>query len=81
MAQKILEKLDVLDEQAKILLARRIKKNYLQSHIKEKTLVTPLTFDYQSEFEEAIIATSTSKTVSESTENKSHGIKKTKSSH
>ncbi|XP_032971044.1 uncharacterized protein C1orf141 homolog isoform X1 [Rhinolophus ferrumequinum] len=78
MAQKILEKLDVLDEQAKILLARRIKKNYLQSHIKEKTLVTPLTFDYQSEFEEAIIATSTSKTVSESTENKSHGIKKTK---
>ncbi|XP_019586515.2 uncharacterized protein C1orf141 homolog [Rhinolophus sinicus] len=78
MAQKILEKLDILDEQEKILLARRIKKNYLQSHIKEKTLVTPLTFDCQSEFEEAIIAASTSKTVPESTENKSHGIKKTK---
>ncbi|XP_015976358.2 uncharacterized protein C1orf141 homolog [Rousettus aegyptiacus] len=78
MAEKVLEKLDVLDEQAKILLDRRVKKNNLQSHIKKKRFVTPLTFDFQLEFEEAFTATSTSTTTSKSTENKSHYIKKTK---
>ncbi|XP_058394243.1 uncharacterized protein C1orf141 homolog isoform X2 [Diceros bicornis minor] len=77
MAEKILKKLDVLDEQAKILLARRAKKNRLQNQVKKKTLVTPLTFDFQFEFEEAI-ATSTSKTVPKITEDKSCGFKKTK---
>uniref|UniRef100_A0A8C9K2S2 Chromosome 1 open reading frame 141 n=1 Tax=Panthera tigris altaica TaxID=74533 RepID=A0A8C9K2S2_PANTA len=77
MAEKILEKLDILDEQAKMLLARRAKKNRLQSQVKKKTLVTPLTFDFQLEFEEAI-APSTSKNVSRSTEDKSFGIKKPK---
>ncbi|XP_032450031.1 uncharacterized protein C1orf141 homolog [Lynx canadensis] len=75
MAEKILEKLDILDEQAKMLLAGRAKKNRLQSQVKKKTLVTPLTFDFQFEFEEAI-APSTSKNVSRSTEDKSFGIKK-----
>ena len=46
--------------------------------MKKKTSVAPLTFDFQLESEEAIIAKSTSMTVSKSTENKSHGIKKTK---
>ncbi|XP_054428168.1 uncharacterized protein C1orf141 homolog [Pteronotus mesoamericanus] len=78
MAEKILEKLDILNEHAKILLARRIKKNSLQSCIKKKTFVTPLTFDFQLEFEEAIIDKSTSMTVPKSTEDKSQGIKKTK---
>ncbi|ELK06240.1 hypothetical protein PAL_GLEAN10023846 [Pteropus alecto] len=78
MAEKVLEKLDVLDEQAKILLDRRVKKNNLQSHITKKRFVTPLTFDFQLEFEEAFTATSISKTISKSTENKSHHIKKTK---
>ncbi|XP_046940891.1 uncharacterized protein C1orf141 homolog [Lynx rufus] len=77
MAEKILEKLDILDEQAKMLLAGRAKKNRLQSQVKKKTLVTPLTFDFQVEFEEAI-APSTSKNVSRSTEDKSFGIKKPK---
>ncbi|XP_073089028.1 uncharacterized protein C1orf141 homolog isoform X2 [Manis javanica] len=52
-------------------------KNRLQNLAKKKTLVTPLTFDFQLEFEEAI-GTSTSKTVSKITEDKSYGIKKTK---
>ncbi|XP_053511358.1 uncharacterized protein C1orf141 homolog [Artibeus jamaicensis] len=78
MAEKIIEKLDNLNEYAKILLARRIKKNSLQGFIKEKTSVAPLVLDFQLESEEAIIAKSTSTTVSKSTENKSHGIKKTK---
>ncbi|XP_008583291.1 PREDICTED: uncharacterized protein C1orf141-like, partial [Galeopterus variegatus] len=73
---KILEKLDVLDKQAKIILAGRAKKNRLQSEGKKKTLVTPLTFDFQLEFEEAI-ATST-KAVSKVTEDKSCGIKRSK---
>ncbi|XP_070448937.1 uncharacterized protein C1orf141 homolog isoform X6 [Equus przewalskii] len=77
MAGKILEKLDVLDEQAKILLARRAKKNRLQSQVKKKTLVTPLTFDFQLEFEEPV-ATSTRKTVSKIAEHRSCGIKQTK---
>ncbi|XP_046501651.1 uncharacterized protein C1orf141 homolog isoform X2 [Equus quagga] len=77
MAGKILEKLDVLDEQAKILLARRAKKNRLQSQVKKKTLVTPLTFDFQLEFEEPV-ATSTRKTVSKIAEDRSCGIKQTK---
>uniref|UniRef100_A0A8C7AY96 Uncharacterized protein n=1 Tax=Neovison vison TaxID=452646 RepID=A0A8C7AY96_NEOVI len=55
MAEKILEKLDILDEQAKILLARRAKKNTLQSQGKKNTSVTPLTFDFQLEFEEDIV--------------------------
>ncbi|XP_062959709.1 uncharacterized protein C1orf141 homolog isoform X2 [Cynocephalus volans] len=77
MTEKILEKLNVLDKQAKIILAGRAKKNRLQSEGKKRTLVTPLTFDFQLEFEEAI-ATSTSKAESKVTEDKSCGIKKSK---
>ncbi|XP_077632480.1 uncharacterized protein C1orf141 homolog isoform X2 [Crocuta crocuta] len=77
MAERILEKLDILDKQEKIILAGREKKNRLQSQVKKKTLVTPLTFDLQLEFEEAI-APSTSQKVSRITEDKSCGIKKPK---
>nr|XP_025839050.1 uncharacterized protein C1orf141 homolog [Vulpes vulpes] len=77
MTEKILEKLDILDEQEKILLARRTKKNRLQSQGKKKTLVTPLTFDFQLEFEEDIVP-STSKKVPRITEDKSYSIKKPK---
>ncbi|XP_045657325.1 uncharacterized protein C1orf141 homolog [Ursus americanus] len=77
MAEKILEKLDILDEQAKILLARRAKKNRLQSQGKKKTSVTPLTFDFQLQFEEDIVP-SISKKVPRITEDKSYSIKKTK---
>uniref|UniRef100_A0A8C0RZ40 Uncharacterized protein n=1 Tax=Canis lupus familiaris TaxID=9615 RepID=A0A8C0RZ40_CANLF len=80
MTEKILEKLDILDEQEKILLARRTKKNRLQSQGKKKTLVTPLTFDFQLEFKEDIVP-STSKKVPRITEDKSYSIKKTKSSN
>ncbi|XP_016064273.1 PREDICTED: uncharacterized protein C1orf141 homolog [Miniopterus natalensis] len=78
MAEKIVKKLDVLNEQANTFLARRIKKNTLQSCVKKKTPIKPLTFDFQLEYEEAIIATPTSMTVSKRREDKSHGIKKTK---
>uniref|UniRef100_A0A8C8YQR7 Chromosome 1 open reading frame 141 n=1 Tax=Prolemur simus TaxID=1328070 RepID=A0A8C8YQR7_PROSS len=73
MAENILEKLDVLNKQAKIILARRAKKNRLQSEGRKKSLVIPLTFDFQSECEEAI-ATSASKSVSKISEDKSCGI-------
>ncbi|XP_038521788.1 uncharacterized protein C1orf141 homolog isoform X2 [Canis lupus familiaris] len=52
-------------------------KNRLQSQGKKKTLVTPLTFDFQLEFEEDIVP-STSKKVPRITEDKSYSIKKTK---
>uniref|UniRef100_A0A2K6FN38 Chromosome 1 open reading frame 141 n=1 Tax=Propithecus coquereli TaxID=379532 RepID=A0A2K6FN38_PROCO len=73
MAENILEKLDVLNKQAKIILARRAKKNRLQSEGRKKSSAIPLTFDFQSECEEAI-ATSTSKSVSKITQDKSCGI-------
>ncbi|XP_057572930.1 uncharacterized protein C1orf141 homolog isoform X1 [Hippopotamus amphibius kiboko] len=76
MAEKILEKLDILDEQAKTLLAVRAKKNCLQGKVK-KISVIPLTFDFQLEFEKDI-ATSISETESKITKDRSHGIKKTK---
>ncbi|XP_036112682.1 uncharacterized protein C1orf141 homolog [Molossus molossus] len=78
MAEAIIEKLDVLNEQAKILLDRRRKKNSLQSCIKKQTFITPLTFDFKLEFEEDIIATSAHLTVSKSREDKSHAIEKPK---
>ncbi|KAM7099110.1 uncharacterized protein C1orf141 homolog isoform 3-T4 [Molossus nigricans] len=78
MAEAIIEKLDVLNEQAKILLDRRRKKNSLQSYIKKQTFITPLTFDFKLEFEEDIIATSAYLTVSKSREDKSHAIEKPK---
>uniref|UniRef100_A0A8C8Z1N7 Chromosome 1 open reading frame 141 n=1 Tax=Prolemur simus TaxID=1328070 RepID=A0A8C8Z1N7_PROSS len=77
MAENILEKLDVLNKQAKIILARRAKKNRLQSEGRKKSLVIPLTFDFQSECEEAI-ATSASKSVSKISEDKSCGIESKK---
>ncbi|XP_006735499.2 uncharacterized protein C1orf141 homolog [Leptonychotes weddellii] len=77
MAEKILEKFDILDEQAKILLARRAKKNSLQSQGKKNTSVTPLTFDFHLEFEEAIVP-SISKKVPRITEDNSCRIKKAK---
>ncbi|XP_058159358.1 uncharacterized protein C1orf141 homolog [Dasypus novemcinctus] len=77
MAEKALEKLDILDQQAKILSAIRAKKNRLQSGGKKKTLVTPLTFDFQLEFEQDT-PTTTFKTVSKLTKEKSYGIKKQK---
>ncbi|XP_073752109.1 uncharacterized protein C1orf141 homolog [Callorhinus ursinus] len=77
MAEKILEKFDILDEQAKILLARRAKKNSLESQGKKNTSVTPLTFDFHLEFEEAIVP-SISKKVPRITEDNSYRIKKAK---
>ncbi|XP_053448575.1 uncharacterized protein C1orf141 homolog [Nycticebus coucang] len=52
MAEKILEKLSILDKQAKIILARRAKKNRLQNGRRKKILAKPLTFDFHLEFEE-----------------------------
>nr|XP_031321203.1 uncharacterized protein C1orf141 homolog isoform X2 [Camelus dromedarius] len=77
MAEKILEKLDILDEQAKAFLAIRAKKNNLQGQVRKKISVIPLTFDFQLEFEKAI-ATPISKTESKITKDRSHGINKTK---
>ncbi|EFB18297.1 hypothetical protein PANDA_010915, partial [Ailuropoda melanoleuca] len=51
--------------------------NRLQSQGKKKTSVTPLTFDFQLQFEEAIVP-SISKKVPRITEDKSYSIKKTK---
>nr|KAF6381342.1 hypothetical protein mPipKuh1_001741 [Pipistrellus kuhlii] len=78
MAERIVKKLEILNEQAKVLLATRIKENSVQSYIR-KTFVRPLTFDFQLESKEAISATSTSVTVSQSREDKPHSITKTKS--
>ncbi|XP_069335285.1 uncharacterized protein C1orf141 homolog [Eulemur rufifrons] len=77
MAENILEKLEVLNKQAKIILARRAKKNRLQSEGRKKSLVIPLTFDFQLECEEGI-ATSASKSVSKIPEDKSCGIESKK---
>ncbi|XP_030668359.1 uncharacterized protein C1orf141 homolog isoform X1 [Nomascus leucogenys] len=77
MAEKILEKLDVLDKQAEIILARRTKINRLQSEGRKTTMAIPLTFDFQLEFEEAL-ATSTSKAISKIKEDKSRSITKSK---
>ncbi|XP_075391962.1 uncharacterized protein C1orf141 homolog [Tenrec ecaudatus] len=54
MAQKILEKLDILDEQEKILLTKREKVNRLHYGGRKKSLNTPLTCDFQSESEPPI---------------------------
>ncbi|KAM9241763.1 uncharacterized protein C1orf141 homolog [Dugong dugon] len=75
MAAKILEKLDILNDQAKILLAQREKINRLRSGRRKKSLISPLTFDFQFEFEQPTTK-STLKTVSSITEDKSHDIKK-----
>uniref|UniRef100_A0A2K6R0Y9 Chromosome 1 open reading frame 141 n=2 Tax=Rhinopithecus roxellana TaxID=61622 RepID=A0A2K6R0Y9_RHIRO len=77
MAEKILEKLDVLDKQAEIILARRTKINRLQSEERKTTMAIPLTFDFQLEFAEAI-ATSASKAISKIKEDKSCSITKSK---
>ncbi|XP_055259215.1 LOW QUALITY PROTEIN: uncharacterized protein C1orf141 homolog [Moschus berezovskii] len=77
MAERVLEKLDILDEQAKTLLATRAKKNCLQSQVKKKISVIPLTFDFQLELEKDI-ATSMSKTNSKITKDRSYGTKKPK---
>ncbi|XP_052494105.1 uncharacterized protein C1orf141 homolog [Budorcas taxicolor] len=77
MAERVLEKLDILDEQAKTLLATRAKKNCLQSQVKRKISVIPLTFDFQLELEKDI-ATSISKTNSKITKDRSYGTKKPK---
>nr|XP_007976564.2 uncharacterized protein C1orf141 [Chlorocebus sabaeus] len=77
MAEKILEKLDVLDKQAERILARRTKINRLQSEGRKTTMAIPLTFDFQLEFEEAI-ATSASKAISKIKEDKSCSITKSK---
>lgn len=77
MAERVLEKLDILDEQAKTLLATRAKKDCLQSQVKRKISVIPLTFDFQLELEKDI-ATSISKTNSKITKDRSYGTKKPK---
>ncbi|XP_005656203.1 uncharacterized protein C1orf141 homolog isoform X1 [Sus scrofa] len=77
MAETILQQLDILDEQAKTLLAKRAKKNCLQSQVKKKVSAIPLTFDFQWEFEEAV-ATSISETESKMEKDRACGIKKTK---
>ncbi|XP_058537093.1 uncharacterized protein C1orf141 homolog [Ochotona princeps] len=77
MAEKVLEQLDVLDKQEKILLDQRAKKNQLQTEGRKKVLVLPLTFDFRMEFEEAL-ATPTAKPLSRTRKKKSSNIKKTK---
>ncbi|XP_042639291.1 uncharacterized protein C1orf141 homolog [Orycteropus afer afer] len=77
MAEKVLEKLGILDDQAKTLLAQREKINKLQSGGRKKSLITPLTFNFQLEFEEPI-AKSALKTGSRITEAKSYDIEKQK---
>ncbi|XP_062046076.1 uncharacterized protein C1orf141 homolog [Lepus europaeus] len=77
MAEKILEKLDVLDKQEKTLLDQRAKKNQLQSEGRKKVLVIPLTFDFRLECEEAL-ATPTAKALSKIRKNKLSDIKKPK---
>lgn len=54
-----------------------LQKNSVHGYVK-KTFVTPLTFDLQLESKEAIPATSTSMTVSQSRKDKPYGITKTK---
>ncbi|XP_076718693.1 uncharacterized protein C1orf141 homolog [Callospermophilus lateralis] len=77
MAERVLQKLELLDKQAKILMNRRIKKNKLQYVGTENTL--PLTFDYHSEFEEgSAILQSASRTASKTMEDKSRDVKKSK---
>ncbi|XP_048671132.1 uncharacterized protein C1orf141 homolog [Marmota marmota marmota] len=71
MAERVLQKLELLDKQAKILMNRRIKKNKLQYVGTENAL--PLTFDYHSEFEEgSSTLQSASRTASKTMEDKSH---------
>uniref|UniRef100_A0A8C2V693 Uncharacterized protein n=1 Tax=Chinchilla lanigera TaxID=34839 RepID=A0A8C2V693_CHILA len=77
MAERVLQKLDVLDVRAKALLDRRAEKNRLQNEEKRKTLVIPLTFDFHLEFEEAV-AVPTSKTASKIRADKSCDTKKPK---
>ncbi|KAM4806136.1 uncharacterized protein C1orf141 homolog [Urocitellus parryii] len=77
MAERVLQKLELLDKQAKILMNRRIKKNKLQYIGTENTL--PLTFDYHSEFEEgSATLQSESRTASKTMEDKSRDVKKSK---
>uniref|UniRef100_A0A2R8ME92 Chromosome 1 open reading frame 141 n=1 Tax=Callithrix jacchus TaxID=9483 RepID=A0A2R8ME92_CALJA len=80
MAEKILKKLDVLDKQAEIILARRAKINRLQNEGRKTTMAIPLTFDFQLEFEKDS-AISTSKEISKIREDKSCGITKSKISN
>nr|XP_040145123.1 uncharacterized protein C1orf141 homolog [Ictidomys tridecemlineatus] len=71
MAERVLQKLELLDKQAKILMNRRIKIGT------ENTL--PLTFDYHSEFEEgSATLQSASRTASKTMEDKSRDVKKSK---
>ncbi|XP_006862559.1 PREDICTED: uncharacterized protein C1orf141 homolog [Chrysochloris asiatica] len=74
MAEKVLKKLDILDDQEKIVLAHREKINRLQSG-RRKSLNTTLTFDFHLEFAQPITK-SALKTVSKIRENKSNEIKK-----
>uniref|UniRef100_H0W3S6 Uncharacterized protein n=1 Tax=Cavia porcellus TaxID=10141 RepID=H0W3S6_CAVPO len=77
MAGRVLQKLDVLEGQAKTLLRQRAKKNRLQNVEIGKTLVTPLTFDFRLEFEEAT-AVPTHKPASQTTADKLCDSKKPK---
>uniref|UniRef100_A0A2K6SKY7 Chromosome 1 open reading frame 141 n=1 Tax=Saimiri boliviensis boliviensis TaxID=39432 RepID=A0A2K6SKY7_SAIBB len=77
MAEKILKKLDVLDKQAEIILARRAKINRFQNGGRKTTMPIPLTFDFQLEFEKDS-ATSTSEAISKIREDKSCGVTKSK---
>ncbi|XP_049631410.1 uncharacterized protein C1orf141 homolog [Suncus etruscus] len=76
MAEQIIEKLKRLDEQVVLLLARRAKESN-QNLACKKTLVTPLTFDFDTEYEETI-TTSKPKTVSRVTKEKPNVIKRQK---
>ncbi|XP_037356652.2 uncharacterized protein C1orf141 homolog [Talpa occidentalis] len=77
MAEQILAKLDVLDKQAMLLSARRIKENMLQCQLKKKTSAIPLTFDFHLDFEETI-DTPTFMTVPKITKDKLCGTDMTK---
>ncbi|XP_006879895.1 PREDICTED: uncharacterized protein C1orf141 homolog [Elephantulus edwardii] len=77
MAEKLLKKLEILDDQAKIIFTQREKINRSQSGGTKKTLKTPLTFDFQLELDQPFVK-QTLKTVSKTTEDTLNNIKKQK---
>ncbi|CAH6790586.1 RGD1562532 [Phodopus roborovskii] len=77
MMGKVLEKLKALDENARVLAAIRAKKTNVHLEQRKKPLTTPLLSDLHEEFG-GTIAPSAPKTVTESVEDKSCNLKKSK---
>ncbi|XP_051027973.1 uncharacterized protein C1orf141 homolog [Acomys russatus] len=77
MTEKALEKLDILDKNERILEAIRAKKTNTQLKQRRKSLITPMLSDEHMDFGDTVIP-SISKMVTETTEDKSHDLKKPK---